>query len=496
MCEMVDLNWTPAVELRELIGHDEVSPVDLVRACLEQIDRLDPELHAFMIVDHAGALEAAHQAETAVRTGQPLGPLHGIPVAIKDDVWAKGLPATLGSLLFAKFVPSQDGTVVRRLREAGAIIIGKTNLPEFVSWPRSRSFAAGEARNPWDRSRIPGASSGGSAVAVATGMVPLAIGTDGGGSVRIPSAFCGLAGMLPTIGRVPDHGGFLCSPMSSAGPMARNVADMALLLQVIAGPEPATPWALPEPAPDFRAPLDQGVSGLRIAWSSDFGHIAVDPEIVAASQPALEALARAGAEVDRIADVIPHPWGDGRLMAGVYTAAAEAGEVPFPEGEIPETNFIEAALRACTERAESFFAAPQVAELIGRHMDLLTPPSRAFMSNGQADVPLPSEGELNAAVDTVFADHDVLCSPTMPWIACKIPTGWASPCPDNYSNTNFTFIANATHRPAASVPCGLVDGLPVGFQIIGRPGDEATVLRVASAIEKALPPLPRPPGLG
>lgn len=492
---MVELNWRTATELRALIGRSELSPVDLVHACLAQIDRLDPDLHAFVIVDREGALEAARQAEAAVRRGEPLGPLHGIPVAIKDDVWAKGLPATLGSLLFARFVPSQDGTVVRRLREAGAIIIGKTNLPEFVSWPRSRNFAAGEARNPWDRSRIPGASSGGSAVALAAGMVPLAIGTDGGGSVRIPSAFCGLVGMLPTIGRVPDHGGFLCSPMSSAGPMARNVEDMTLLLQVISGPETATPWALPDPAPDFRASLGQGVEGLRIAWSPDFGHIAVDPEIVAASQPVLDALARSGAVVERIADVIPHPWGDGRLMADTYRAAAEAGEVPFPDGEIPETNFIEDTVRACTERGEGFFSAPQVAELVGRHIDLLTPPSRIFMSNGQPDVPLPSEAELGAAIDRVFGDHDLLCSPTMPWIACEIPEGWASPCPDDYSNTNFTFIANATRRPAISVPCGLVRGLPIGFQIIGRHGDESTLLRAASAIEQALPSLPRPPGL-
>src|SRR5882724_8109629 len=164
---MDEPNWASATKLRESIGRGEFSPVDLVQACLAQIDRLDPMLHAFVTVDRAGALAAARQAEADIRNGAPLGPLHGIPVAIKDDMWVKGLPATLGSLIFANFVPSHDGTVVRRLREAGAIIIGKTNLPEFVSWPRSRSFVAGEALNPWDTSRIPGASSGGSAVALA-----------------------------------------------------------------------------------------------------------------------------------------------------------------------------------------------------------------------------------------------------------------------------------------------------------------------------------------
>jgi Asp-tRNA(Asn)/Glu-tRNA(Gln) amidotransferase A subunit family amidase len=169
--------------------------------------------------------------------------------------------------------------------------------------------------------------------------------------------------------------------------------------------------------------------------------------------------------------------------------------VPYPDGEIPETNFAEPALRACTERAEGFFSVPEIAALVQQHAHLLTPPSQLVMGLGQADAPVPSEQELHAAVDRIFADHDVLCSPTIAWVAPKIPAGWASPCPDDYSNTNFTFIANATHRPAASVPCGLVDGLPVGFQIIGQAGDEATVLRVARAIEAALPPLPRPPGL-
>ena len=352
---MNDLIWAPATMLSELIRQGTLSPVNLIKACSAQIDRLDLELHAFVTVDRAGALAAARKAETAVREGAHLGPLHGIPVAIKDDMWVKGLPATFGSLLFAKVVPSQDSTVVRRLREAGAIILGKTNLPEFVSWPRSRSLVAGEARNLWDASRIPGASSGGSAVALASGMVPLAIGTDGGGSVRIPAALCGVVGLLPTIGRVPDHGGFLCSPLSSAGPMARNVPDLALLLQVIAGPEAATPWALPEPAPDVRGKLDGGVCGLRIAWSPDFGHIPVEPAILAAARPALDALAAGGAAIERISDLIPHPWGNGGLMAAVYKAAADVGEVSYPSASIPDTGFAEAALRTCTEQAESLF---------------------------------------------------------------------------------------------------------------------------------------------
>lgn len=489
------LAWASATRLRELVARDEVSPVEIIEACLARIDRLDPKLHAFVTVDREGAREAARRAEADVRSGARLGPLHGVPIAIKDDLWVAGMPATAGSLIFARFVPSRDGTVVRRLRAAGAIIVGKTNLPEFASWPRTRSQLAGETVNPWDMTRIPGASSGGSAAAVASGMVPLAIGTDGGGSVRIPSALCGLVGLFPTVGRVPDHGGFLCSPISSAGPMARSVADVALLQQVIAGPDPKVRAALTEPAPELLSQLGQGVGGLRVAWSADFGRIAVDPAIVAAAQPALQALSAAGARVAPIADEIPHPWGDGRLMAAVFEGAIACGEEPAPDGDIPDTGFAEAALAETTATSEGFFAAPEVRRLLESHHHLLTPPHRLFARIGLADVPLPTEEELRGAMDRIFADHDVLCSPTMAWVAPPVPAGWASPYPDSYSGTNFTFIANATHRPAATVPCGLVRGLPVGFQIIGRPGDEASVLRVARAVEAALPPLSHPPAL-
>lgn len=484
------LTWASASSLREWVAKGEVSPVEIVQNCLERIERLNPRLRAFITVDADGAMAAARRAEAEVRSAGRLGPLHGIPVAIKDDVWAQGMPATSGSLIFARFVPSRDGTVVRRLRAAGAIIIGKTNLPEFASWPRTRSLVGGETLNPWDQTRIPGASSGGSAAAVASGMVPLAIGTDGGGSVRIPSALCGLVGLLPTIGRVPDHGGFLCSPVSSAGPMARSVEDLVLLQQVIAGPDPNVRCALTEEPPDLAPALDGTVAGLRIAWSPDFGWIPVDPSVVDAAGAALQALAAAGAQVSAIGDRIPHPWGDGRPMAAVFEAAAIVGEDAVPDGSAPHTAFAECALVDSTARCEGFFAAPEIVGLLKSHHHLLSAPHRLIASIGMADVTLPGPEELQAAMDRVFASHDVLCSPTMAMAAPLIPPGWGSPYPDSYSGTNFTFIANATGCPAATVPCGTVDGLPVGLQIIGRPRDELTVLRVARAVEAAMPPMP------
>ena len=193
-----ELTWKSARELRRLIAERQISPVDVVAACLARIEALDPTLHAFITVVGDRALDDAKAAEAAVQRGDALGPLHGVPVALKDEAWTADIPSTGGSLLFQRFVPSHDGTVTARLRRAGAIVIGKTNLPEFAAWPRSKTRLAGEAVNPWDTTRISGASSGGSAAAVAAGMVPLAIGSDGGGSTRIPSAFCGVVGLFPT----------------------------------------------------------------------------------------------------------------------------------------------------------------------------------------------------------------------------------------------------------------------------------------------------------
>jgi Asp-tRNA(Asn)/Glu-tRNA(Gln) amidotransferase A subunit family amidase len=491
-----DLIWSTATELRERIGRGDLSPVALVEASLARIDQLDGQLRAFVTVDCEGARAAARQAEEDVRRGVPLGPLHGLPVAVKDDLWAAGMPATTGSLIFARFVPSRDGTVVARLRAAGAIIIGKTNLPEFASWPRTKSWVGGETVNPWDLTRIPGASSGGSAAAVASGMVPLAIGTDGGGSVRIPSALCGLVGLFPSLGRVPDHGSFLCSPLSSAGPMARSVRDVALLQETLAGPDHSVPASQIGAPPPLLAGLEAGVEGLRVAWSPDFGWIPADPGIVAAGSAALEALGRAGARVEPLGAPVPHPWGAGELMADAFAGAAAWNEPdPVAFGEAPDTAFAEAALADSSANLAGYFSTPEVRGLLESHAHLLSPPHRVIARTMRPDAPVPSPDELHAAMDAIFASQDVLCSPTMAWPAPVAPEGWASPYPDAFSGTNFTFIANATGCPAATVPCGLVDGLPAGFQIIGRRGAEATVLRVARAVEAALPPLPRPSAL-
>lgn len=214
-----ELRWMSAGRLRRLIAERQISPVEVVADCLGWIEALDPTLHAFITVAGERAVEDARRAEAAVRRGDELGPLHGVPIALKDEAWTAGIPSTGGSLLFSRFLPWHDGTVSERLRRAGAIVIGKTNMPEFAAWPRSKTRLVGESVNPWDTSRISGASSGGSAAAVAAGLVPLAVGSDGGGSTRIPSALCGVVGLFPTPGRVPSYGSFSYSPYGSLGPI-------------------------------------------------------------------------------------------------------------------------------------------------------------------------------------------------------------------------------------------------------------------------------------
>jgi Asp-tRNA(Asn)/Glu-tRNA(Gln) amidotransferase A subunit family amidase len=492
-----ELTWTSARELRRLIAQREISPVDVVAACLARIDALEPTLHAFITVVGERALDDAQRAEAAVQRGDSLGPLHGVPVALKDEAWTEDIPSTDGSLLFKRFVPSRDGTVTERLRRAGAIVIGKTNMPEFAAWPRSKSRLAGESVNPWDITRISGASSGGSAAAVAAGMVPLAIGSDGGGSTRIPSAFCGVFGLFPTPGRVPSYGSFSYSTEGSLGPIGRNVADLAVLQQVIAGPDPRDALAITEPAPDVVSALDSGRNALRIAWSPDFGRIPVDPRIAATGRAALERTAAAGVVVEEIATRFEHPWGDGSLLADLQAAVmAGSWNLDDTDLDIPDTSLEQEWMWAVFAGPVPLTATPEFRALCTRYRHLLTPPSQlTYQAAAPADArpaPVPDTEALKSAMHAVFATHDVLCSPTMATVAPVAPDGWATPYADAYMGTNFTFIANSTRCPAASVPCGLVDGMPVGLQIIGPPGDEATVLRACRAVETASPAPPRP----
>ncbi|MSX57149.1 MAG: hypothetical protein F2772_16660, partial [Actinobacteria bacterium] len=310
-----------ATDIARLIATGALTAVQATQDVLDRIAAHDGDLHAFLTVDAPGALAAATAADAAQRRGDALGPLHGVPISLKDEVWTKGLRSTAGSRLYEQFVPETDSEAVARLRRAGAIIVGKTQLPEFAAWPQSKNLVGPEAVNPHDHSRISGASSGGSAASVASGMVPLALGSDGGGSIRIPSALCGTFGLFPTPGLVPARDSFSYSPFASLGPITRSVRDAALMLQAIAGHDPLEVGSLDTPVPDYLSTLDAGVEGLRIAFTADFGWIDADPRITALTAEVASRLTAVGAVVEQPAIEIEDIWpvfGAVTLGASVY----------------------------------------------------------------------------------------------------------------------------------------------------------------------------------
>jgi Asp-tRNA(Asn)/Glu-tRNA(Gln) amidotransferase A subunit family amidase len=487
-----ELSWASAHHLRSLIGARQLSPVELLEHCLARIEVLEPSLHAFITVAAERAMDQARRAEDAVARGEELGPLHGVPVAVKDEVWTEGIASSGGSMVFGRFVPGRDGTVAERLRGAGAVIVGKTSLPEFAVWPRSKHRLGGESVNPWDARRISGASSGGSAASVSAGLVPLAVGSDGGGSIRIPSAICGTTGLFPTPGRIPSYGSFSYSLGGSLGPIARDVRDVALLQQVLAGPDARDAGALTTAPPDVLGGLDDGMTGLRVGWSLDLGHLQPRPEVARLVEQAIAVLGGLGARSEAFADRIDHPWGAdmrGALMQLQAVVAAQDWVLDDDPAAIPEL-VDEDWMWAVFGTDTPFTASPGFLELCVRHQQLLAPNGQLSVGMGlpQLDAAeLARQAALRTQFLGLFDRYDVICTPTMTDVAPIAPDGWASPYPDDLMGTGFTFIANHAGCPAATIPCGFVDGLPVGLQVIGRPGDEATVLRTIRAYEGARP---------
>ncbi|HZS14055.1 MAG TPA: amidase [Candidatus Dormibacteraeota bacterium] len=474
-----DLAWLPGWRLAELIRSGELSPVELVTQVLRRIEQVEPEVHSFITVAADQAMRDARSAERAVARGDALGPLHGVPISLKDNLWTPGIRTTYGSLLFADFVPTQDSTVSERLRSAGAIIVGKSNIPEIPgggSGLRSVNRLVPECRNPWDARRTCGASSGGAAAGLAAGLVPLAVGTDDGGSIRLPSALCGVFGLFPVPGRVPAFGSVVAGPISSIGPMTRDVRDAALLLQALAGPDERDPECVKDPPLDHLGGLDAGVEGMRLAWSADFGHIAMpEPAVVDTIRAAAMAFAGMGAHVDepdvRLVDV----WQIQPVTPAVPNAVPRLRDLPqiIEAGRDPQKR----ALLCPYVDVDRILAPPPVAE------------SAESVEAGR---------RFAAQLDDLFSRYDLLLSPTINQVAALIPDDWGypaygpSPAPGLEGRATitrayvaYTRLVNVAHCAAASIPCGFVDGMPVGLQVIGR--DEATVLRASRAFEQARP---------
>lgn len=460
----------PAWSIAELIKAGSVTALAVTRASLDRIERLDPLVHAFVTVTAEEALAEAEKADAKVSAGNPLGPLHGVPVAVKDELWTRGVRATAGSLAFEDFVPEEDGTVMARLRAAGAILVGKTNVPEFMCWSRTANNLGPETVNPWDLRRSPGASSGGSGAALAAGMVPLAIGSDGGGSIRIPAALCGVHGLFPTPGRVPDTGSFSYSPIASLGPMARDVRDLAIALDVIAGPDGHDPREVPALG-SLCAALTSDIAGLRCAWTPDFGHIQTQPGLTQAIRRAIAPIEQTGVAIASLDAKFESFWEVLQSSADVVTELDGISGTPFTRSE--------GFLDRCRKPG---------------NFERLTP----FGQGAALAEPLSDEERARAAeriqnlrtdVEVLFKRFDVILSPTMPTTAPWLPEALSDPYPyaPMCCGTYFTSVANLCRLPAASIACGMFDGLPMAIQIIAAHGREDLVLRVSAGLERVLP---------
>jgi aspartyl-tRNA(Asn)/glutamyl-tRNA(Gln) amidotransferase subunit A len=451
-----DLHFASALDLAARIERGEISPVAVVDALLERIERINPQLNAFVEVLGERARAEAEAAEARVRRGESVGPLHGVPVAIKDQVNIDGVRVTFGTPLFADAVATEDAPLVRNLRRAGAIVLGTTTMPEFGWQGHSWSPLYGMTRNPWDPERSTGGSSAGSAAAVAAGLAPIAMGSDGAGSIRIPASFCGIFGLKPTYGRIAMYPVSVSELVTHYGPMSRTVRDAALMLDVMAGPDPRDPFCLPAPDEDYLAACDGDVRGLRIGWSPDLGYAEVDPEVTRLTASAARRFADLGCSVEEATPGFPDPiWSaDQHLTAGAANRAWD---------RIPEYR----------DRMDPGFVA--TAETMAR---------RTLFDSARARL---QRLEVAATMARFFERYDLLLTPTMAAPAFGTDRS-ERPYQPSIAWSPFTYPFNLTCEPAATVPCGWTEaGLPVGLQIVAPRFREGLVFRAAAAFEAAQP---------
>ncbi|GAA4832899.1 amidase [Saccharopolyspora rosea] len=446
-----------ATELLAAYAHGELSPVEATEATLRRIEEADPAVNAYCLVDADRALNQARASEARWARGEPAGKLDGVPTSIKDIFLTKDWPTLRGSRTVD---PDQHWTVdapaVARMREHNAVFVGKTTTPELAWKGVTESPLTGITRNPVDPTRTAGGSSGGAAAAVALGMAPLAIGTDGGGSVRIPASFCGIATLKPTYGRIPHYPASPYGTLAHAGPMTATVADTALLLDVLSEPDSRDWSALPPPTESTADTLDAGVRGLRIAVSTDLGFATVDPEIARLVTAAAHTFTELGAIVEEADPGFTDPVEDFHVLW--FSGAAKSVEhLTAGQRDQLDPGLHEICRLGLTYTAQDYLEATNTRMLLGQRMG-------AFHQT-----------------------YDLLLTPTVPIppfeAGREVPTGW--PGERWTSWTPFTYPFNMTQQPAASIPCGHTsDGLPVGLQIVGPRHSDARILRAARAYER------------
>ncbi len=473
----VDLCDRPAHELLALLAARSVSAEEVARSCLERAEALEGEIRAFITLTREELLAAARRADAARARGEDPGPLGGIPVAVKDNIVTRGILTTCASRILAGWVPPYDATAWRRLAAAGACPVGKTNMDEFAMGSSTENSAFFPTRNPWDPERVPGGSSGGSAAAVAAGEAVLALGSDTGGSIRQPAAFCGVVGMKPTYGRVSRYGLVaFASSLDQIGPLTRDVTDCALALNILCGHDPRDATSAPEPVPDFTEHLVPEVDGLRVGLPREYLAAGVEEGVRSAVLAAAELFAEMGALVEETS--LPHT--EYGVAAYYIVAPAEASSnLARYDGvryglRVPAGDFGEMYRRT---RGEGFGAEVRRRILLGTYA----------LSAGYYEAYYHKAMQVRTLIrrdfDAAFARHDLLLTPTAPTVAFRLGEKVDDPL-TMYLSDVCTIPVNLAGLPALSLPCGYHEGLPVGLQLIGRPYDEGTLLRAAYAFEQ------------
>jgi aspartyl-tRNA(Asn)/glutamyl-tRNA(Gln) amidotransferase subunit A len=455
-----DIALLSATELLGLYRSRNLSPVEVTQACLDRIAALDSELNAFTLVDGDAALEAARASEERWIKSEPQGLVDGVPATIKDLILTKGWPTLRGSKAVSPDQPwEEDAPATARLREHGAVLLGKTTTPELGHKGVTDSPLTGVTRNPWNPDMTPGGSSGGAAVAAATGMGALHVGTDGGGSIRIPASFTGIFGIKPSFGRVPAYPLSPFGTVAHVGPMTRTVSDAALMLRVMAYPDPRDWFAFPYGDKDFSAGLDDGIAGMRVAFAPTLNGAEVDAEVAALVRRAADEFSAFGAEVEEVTLDMPDA---GRIFYTHWAAGAATVMAGFTD---EQKAMMDPHLRGF--------------EAAGAALSLLDYQQAAL-----------ARGRLGVQMNLFHQRYDLLLTPSMPIPAFR--AGLNEPSQPEEGGwidwTPFSYPFNLTQQPAASMPCGLTSsGLPVGLQIVGPMHRDDLVLRAARAYELAHP---------
>ncbi len=473
-----DLMFLPAHKQRQMIVRGEISSVELTEAALRRVKKLEPKLKAFITLDEEGALNTAREADRAQAKGGDLGPFHGVPVSVKDLETTKGLRTTLGCVIYKDWVPETDSVVAGRVRKMGAVILGKTNTPEFGNREETYSKVAPATNNPWDVKRHPGGSSGGAAASVAAGMSAIATGTDGGGSVRLPASFCGIFGHKPTHGRWPRYGGvakMAVNPTSTSGPMTNDVTDAAMMMNAISGHDQRDSGSLRTPPPDHVSNLNNGVRGWRVGYSLDMGFAQVNDDIAATFEDSIKAYEEAGATVSKAPlkfDPVPRDYwwtvwcGNQAAMYGHLADERPNDLMDYTMAMIKHGRTLSAA---------DFTRALRQAEI---HRLML---------------------------HQMFEQYDIIITPghaAVAWPHLSPPKKLGGKSSDNamagisYGAIPFTMVFNISWHPAASIPNGYGEGgMPTGLQVVGAWDRDDLVMQACRAFEQVRPWIHRRPAV-